>query len=318
MILALDIGGTSAKVAVFEADGLNGVPAPRYTTQIPFADDKVQYPMLQTLYDELLPWLDSLHFPQKITGVTIAATGQIDVTKGRVAGTCGNLPSWPGTELAATFQELFNCPVATGNDANLMLLGEVLFGAARGHDNVLGITLGTGVGGGILCNGTLLEGSKGYAGEIGHISVFGPEGRQCTCGQHGCIEQYCATTALLRSAHEAGLDIPDAKTFCALKDDPKTPNRDVYRAVWDRWLSDLAHAITGLVHLLNPELVLIGGGISAQGERLLAPLRAQVFKKVMPEFKRDLKIEKAALENDASLYGALANLLRRHPELFNN
>lgn len=316
MILALDIGGTSAKVAIFDDGAVVGVPAPRYTTQIPFAQDKVRHPMLQTLYEELLPWLDTLNFPAKVKGVTIAATGQIDVTSGRVAGTCGNLPSWPGTELAATFQELFNCPVATGNDANLMLLGEVRFGAARGYDNVLGITLGTGVGGGILCNGTLLEGFKGYAGELGHLSVFGSEGRLCTCGQHGCIEQYCATSALLRSAREKGLDVPDAKTFCTLKDNPQTPHQEVYQAVWDRWLSDLAHALTGLIHLLNPELILIGGGISAQGERLLTPLREHVTRQVMPEFKKGLRLEKAALENAAGLYGALANLMRHHPELF--
>ncbi len=313
----MDIGGTSAKVGIFDKCDPDGTPRLLAGTQIVFHEDKEKHPMVQTMYDEVFPWLDEHYFPRKISGVSIAATGQIDVDTGLVMGTCGNLPNWIGTELGAYSREFFNCPVVAGNDANMMLLGEVTYGAGRGVDNVLGITLGTGVGGGILSNGTLVEGAKGYAGEVGHISLFGPEGRLCTCGQHGCVEQYCATSALLRMARESGLDAPDAKTFCDDKDDPENPERERYEAVWYKWLDNLGHAITGFVHLFNPELVLIGGGISAQGENLLAPIRERVQALAMPEFSRELRIEKAALENNAGLYGALANFKRRYPDLCN-
>ena len=231
----------------------------------------------------------------------MSATGQIDSRRGVVAGTCGNFPGWIGVDIKGTLEREFDLPVTVANDANCMLLGEVWVGAARGCTDVIGVTLGTGVGGGILTGGRLLEGARGLGGELGHFRLHALDGVACTCGAIGCYERYAATTALVRDAQKIGLDAPDGRAIfeAAAAGDART------LAVLNRWISEIAQGLAGLVHIFNPQLILIGGGVSAQQALLIDPLAAQVRKSIMPAFAEGLELKAAALQNDAGLVGAV-------------
>ena len=163
------------------------------------------------------------------------------------------------------------------------------------------MTLGTGVGGGILTGGRLLEGARGLGGELGHFRLHALDGVACTCGAIGCYERYAATTALVRSAQKAGLDAPDGRAIfeAAAAGDART------LAVLNGWINEIAQGLAGLVHIFNPQLILIGGGVSAQQALLIDPLAAQVRKSIMPAFAEGLEVRAAALQNDAGLVGAV-------------
>ena len=198
-------------------------------------------------------------------------------------------------------ERAFGLPVTVANDANCMVLGEVWVGAAKGYTDVIGVTLGTGVGGGIITGGRLLEGARGLGGELGHFRLHALDGVACTCGAIGCYERYAATTALVRGAQKMGLDAPDGRAIfeAAAAGNART------LAVLNDWISEIAQGLAGLVHIFNPQLILIGGGVSAQQELLIDPLAAQVCKSVMPAFAEGLEIKAAALQNDAGLVGAV-------------
>ena len=194
------------------------------------------------------------------------------------------------------------------NDANAALLGETFCGGAVGAQNVVMLTLGTGVGGGVLADGRLLTGHRGIAGEMGHFTLY-QDGVPCPCGKKGCYESYASTTALLRAAEKAAgeANLNGRVLFDRLKNgDPVLQN------VLDKWLDDVAAGITGLIHIFNPELVLIGGGVSRQEELLLKPLKARVLRGAMPRFTEALRIERAVLGNDAGLIGAAKFYLDLH------
>lgn len=218
-----------------------------------------------------------------------------------MAGTCGNFPGWIGVDIKGTLEREFGLPVTVANDANCMVLGEVWVGAAKGYTDVIGVTLGTGVGGGIITGGRLLEGARGLGGELGHFRLHALDGVACTCGAIGCYERYAATTALVRGAQKMGLDALDGRAIfeAAAAGNART------LAVLNDWISEIAQGLAGLVHIFNPQLILIGGGVSAQQELLIDPLAAQVCKSVMPAFAEGLEIKAAALQNDAGLVGAV-------------
>ena len=185
-------------------------------------------------------------------------------------------------------------------------LAEQVAGAAVGHDNVVLITLGTGVGGGIIVDGQIVSGLGGAGGEVGH-SLLVLDGQPCTCGRSGCWEAYASATALIRQGH------PDS----LLNRYPVLTGRDVFdadddgdaaaKAVLDRYYDYVAAGITNLVNILSPEMVLIGGGISRQGERLLAPIRRYVAANCFGGTERPQPVIQAAqLGNEAGIIGAAA------------
>ena len=187
-----------------------------------------------------------------------------------------------------------------GENANAAVLGECFTGAARGLRHVLMLTLGTGVGGSMVLDGRLYGGARGIAGELGHFPLE-RGGRPCTCGNRGCLEQYAATTALVRLACQATgeASLNGREIFArASRKDP------TMLRMLAAWTADVAAGVTGLVHVFNPEMVLIGGGVSAQEALFLSPLRERVLAQVMPRFATGLRVERAALGNDAGLVGA--------------
>lgn len=295
--LAIDIGGTAVKLGIVDETGAVGSKAEE---SVNF--DGYQTPVLTTVLKAAKAFVETQNIDvNTLEGVGVSATGQIDSRAGTVVGTCGNLPHYIGSPIKAELESLFGLPVTVANDANCMCLGEVWVGGAKGYTDVIGVTLGTGVGGGILTGGRLLEGARGLGGELGHFRLHALNGVACTCGAIGCYERYAATTALVRSAQAAGLDAPDGRAIfeAAAAGDART------LAVLNGWINEIAQGLAGLVHIFNPQLILIGGGVSAQQALLIDPLAAQVRKSIMPAFAEGLELKAAALQNDAGLVGAV-------------
>ncbi len=287
-ILGLDIGGTTVKIGLLNEGG--DILARR---EVSVSFDGYQTPILDTVCSAAEIFLKEEN--ASVSGIAVSATGQIDTANGVVAGTNGKIPNYEGSPVRKRLEQLFHVPVWVLNDANAAALGECFLGAGKGYQDVLMITLGTGVGGGLVLGGRVYGGSRGFAGEVGHFTLY-QDGIPCSCGKRGCFESYASARALVERA-----ETTDGKElFQKIREgDPKT------KAALDAWMEDVAAGITGLIHLLNPSLVLIGGGISVQEELLIEPLRRKILSGVMPRFAENLRVERAVLGNDAGLIGAL-------------
>jgi glucokinase len=212
-------------------------------------------------------------------------------------------------------EERLGLPCYTENDANAAAFGELLAGGAKGYRNVLMVTLGTGVGGGILLDGKIYTGAFFAGAEIGHMPmVF--DGRPCNCGRKGCIETYCSANGLIRTTQEAmeddkssimwqicGHDVNSVNgqtAFLAMEQGDATAQKVV-----DLYIRQLADALSGYINFIEPEILLLGGGVSKQGEALLAPLRRLISGLVYDRYApKQTIIETATLENDAGIIGA--------------
>ncbi len=293
MILSIDIGGTAVKMGLVDHEG--AIYA-RHEASVCF--DHYQTPILTTVIREAQAFL--ARESAQIEGIGVSATGQVDDRAGAVIGTNGKIPHYEGSQIKRDMEAAFGVPVFALNDANAAALGECFAGRAKGVQNVLMVTLGTGVGGGIVLGGRIFGGTRGIAGELGHFTLY-QDGPRCPCGKRGCFESYAATTALVRRAKEATgeADMNGRIVFSRAADGDQA-----MLAVLSAWIDDIAAGISGLVHIFNPQMVLIGGGVSAQEALLIAPLRERVLRSVMPRFAECLQLEAATLGNDAGMIGA--------------
>lgn len=248
--------------------------------------------------------------PGQIAALGIGSPGTCDAEKGEVLN-AHNL-GWFGVPVRAELERRLGLRVYLGNDADCAALGETVAGAARGCSDVLMVTLGTGIGGGIVAGGRVYAGHRSLGGEIGHMCIA-MDGEECTCGQRGCWEAYASATALIRRGEAAALARPDSalaslrpldglKIFTAAGDGDEAARRVV-----DGYVRCLGAGLVNMINVLYPEIVLFGGGISRQGENLLRPVReyaAEHFfvgvREVMP------RIELASLGSDAGIIGAAA------------
>ncbi len=301
VLLGVDIGGTAVKIGLVRACGEILVSE---TRSVNF--DGYKTPILDTVVALAREVISKS--PEKPDGIGVSATGQIDVHSGTVIGVGANLGNWLGSPIAQTLREAFALPVTVINDANAAALGEQRFGRAKGKDNVLVITVGTGVGGGIIEHGRLIEGKRGIGGEIGHFSIKF-DGERCPCGNRGCFERYASTGALVRRFTGnpdllAVLGVaPEAVDGKVIFDHLEHP---AVAATVEAWIDCLAAGVISLVHIFNPEIVLIGGGISREESRFIRPLRERILGGVMPQFAKGLLVEAAGLGNSAGLLGACA------------
>ncbi len=226
---------------------------------------------------------------------------------------CPNL-KWHMVPLRKIMQEIINKPVFIDNDATVAALAESVAGASAGVPNSVFLTLGTGVGGGIVINHKIYSGSHGVGSELGHMSVK-YDGRQCTCGAYGCWEQYSSATALIRNAKEAieghpeslilaeaGGDVEKIDARCVI--DASRKGDPIACKIYGEYIHYLAVGIVNIINSIDPEVIAIGGGVSNAGEYLMEPLREEVKKLI---FYKDLpyaRIELATLKNDAGIIGS--------------
>jgi len=189
MILSIDIGGTAVKMGLVDE---NGVIHARHEASV--CDDNYQTPILTTVIREAKVLLGREN--AKVSGIGVSATGQVDDRIGAVIGTNGKIPHYEGSQIKKEMEAEFGVPAYCLNDANAAALGECAAGAGKGVSDVVMVTLGTGVGGGVVSDGRLLNGGRGIAGEIGHFTLY-QDGELCTCGKRGCYENYASSRALV-------------------------------------------------------------------------------------------------------------------------
>lgn len=289
-LLGVDLGGTAIKVGRFERDGsLRAeleVPTPR--PAVPGACSMAIAEAVERIDPE-----------RQATVVGIGLPGPMDPA-GRVSTIAINLSGWQNVPLAAWLEPRLGRRVTLANDANCALVGEAWAGAARGYRNVLMLTLGTGVGGGVLLDGRLFTGQGGAAGELGLIGVD-PEGPPCNSGNRGSLEQFCGLAGLARLSP---LSPPELLRRAAAGEAEA-------QAVWSRYGRWLGIGLSSLVCVLTPELVLVGGGLSAASDHFLPAVWQEVTTRVQPASRVGLEIRRAALGNGAGRLGAARLALDR-------
>lgn len=303
----IDLGGTTAKIGLFTTAGdlLEKWEVPTDTSDqgariLPNLAAAVQDKMAQR----------SLR-PDQIEGVGLGVPGPVQDSS-VVAIVCANLGGWGDCDAGAQLSQLLGgLRVQVGNDANVAALGEIWMGAAKGCRSAVMVTLGTGVGGGVVADGKLIEGAHGAGGEIGHITVNPQEPAQCGCGKHGCLEQYSSATGVVRCMNkllEQNLDVPctlRGRDFAAkdVFDAARSGDKLAQQEVEDMTLT-LALALGNIAAITDPEMFLVGGGVARAGDVLLEPLsrhyQANAFLSC-----RNTPIRLASLGNDAGIYGAV-------------
>lgn len=310
-VVGIDLGGMSAKGAIFEEDGTL-LYKTAVATVLEDGFDGVAKKMAD-LSRDLAKEIGAEY--EQVRAIGIAVPGFIDSAKGVVVRWANY--GWLQRPLVETMKELTGKTVKIANDANVAALGEAKFGAGKDYQSSLLVTLGTGVGGGIIVGGKLFEGYMSAGAEIGH-TVICEGGALCTCGRHGCLEAYASATALIRSTkRKMQLDLSTKMWEIAggkLENVNGKTAFDAARAedmrgkeVVDEYVEHLAVGLANMANVLRPEAILLGGGVANEGEYLFKPLRDAVEKKLYAstEFV-PLTITKAALKNDAGMYGAFA------------
>lgn len=248
-----------------------------------------------------------------IASVGIGSPGAIDNVTGTVVSAC-NLP-FCHTPLAEKMRSYFPCPVYVENDANVAAWAEATAGAAKGMQDSLMITLGTGVGGGIVIGGRLYGGFNNYGGEFGHMIICA-DGEMCACGRRGCLEAYASATALIRDTRRAADRDPTSLLWAWAEKEGAFSGKTAFaaaalgdesaRAVIDRYLDYLTVGLINLIRIFQPQVIVVGGGVAQAGEALLAPLRQRldgIYGSYVAPDKRT-KVEAARLGNDAGIVGA--------------
>ena len=309
--IGIDIGGTKMAGALVDDAG-NILSELKVPSPI---DDSDQ--MIETIGS----LISALGEGQQVAAVGVAAAGFMSADR-EIMYHSPNIAAWRNEPLKKRIETKTKLPVLLENDANAAGWAEFRFGAGVGSNSMIMLTIGTGVGGAIISDGILLKGGFGIGGELGH-AVLHPGGKQCGCGQRGCVESYCSGTALLKAARELASsgDAKAARLKELMLETGELSGEQLYLAISENdgaaneLISELGQnlgtAIASIyVPLLDPELVVIGGGVSAVGDRLLAPIKSS-FERLIPAkgYRPELKIIKAKFLNQAGLIGA-ADLAR--------
>ena len=282
-ILAIDIGGTMIKYGLVSSDG-----------EI-LSTDKIETEAEKGL-ENILNKIDNIFKKYKENnpiGVAVSGTGQINGMIGKVIGGNPIIPNWIGANLVKILEEKYNLPAVLENDVNCVALGEKWIGAGKDLINFICLTIGTGIGGGIILNNQLFRGENFVAGEFGHILI-----------KKGEFEQFASTTALIRLVKErTGKTLNGKEIF-----DLEKKEIVEYQKVISEWIENLTDGLSSIVYCFNPANMILGGGVIEQGEPLINRIKNSLFKKIGPQFKEKLNIIQAKLGNNAGMIGA-SNLL---------
>ena len=293
-VLAVDLGGTNIRLAAVSAVGhlLYTVKRPTKTASEPAA-------LVAALVEMAAPCMAAEGSPVAI-GLGVPA----NVTPEGQIRHLPNIPSLEGFDLGGELGKALGIRVVLENDATAASIGESWLGASKGIDTSILVTLGTGLGGGVIVNGCALRGPDGGAGKIGHICVE-PDGHPCGCGSNGCIEQYASATALVRMARESGLKVGDAQElYKAFKAGDK-----LAVSVFEKMGRYLGIMLAGLVNTLNPEMIVIGGGVAAGLDAFLPSLEKEIHYRAWEEPAKRARIVRSALGDNAGLLGAAKSAL---------
>ena len=303
----IDLGGTTAKIGLFTTSG-----ALLEKWEVATDTSNAGEHILENLAAAILGKMNEQGIqPEQVEGVGIGVPGP-GLDSSIVPIVCANLGGWGERNVSAQLSGLLNgLKVLVGNDANVAALGEIWMGAAKGAKNAVMVTLGTGVGGGVVVNGKVIDGVHGAGGEIGHITVNRHETATCGCGKHGCLEQYSSATGVVRCMKKLLDENPD--TPCVLRG-TEFAAKDVFDAARngdalaarevDEMSDTLGMALANIASTVDPEAFLVGGGVARAGDVLFAPLNKH-FQEYAFKSCREIPIKQASLGNDAGIYGAV-------------
>ena len=307
-VLGMDIGGTNTVFGVVDSRGTVLASDKVKTQDYDLIDDYIE-----AVCKKLIPMIQKFGGPDKFQGMGVGApngnyyNGTIEFAP--------NLP-WKGVvPLAALFQERIGVPTVLTNDANAAAIGEMTYGAARGLKDFIMITLGTGVGSGIVVNGQLVYGHDGFAGELGHVCVK-RDGRDCGCGRKGCLETYCSATGVARTAREFLIARTEPSLLRDIPAD-KIESKDVYDAAvkGDKIAQDifeytgmvLGRALADFIAFSSPEAIILFGGLAKSGDYIMKPIQKAIDDNILKIYAGKTKLLLSQLKDaDAAVLGASA------------
>ena len=291
--LALDLGGTNIRLA---AIGEDGIVYSRSRSATPKRSSSIE------IVDLIVRLADGCREKVPPGSNIFAIAAAVPATINEQAGILTKLPNLPaleGVRLRDVLTERLGIETILENDANAAAYGENWMGASRGVDDSICITLGTGVGGGLIINGKPFRGKDGTAGELGHVCVE-PQGVPCGCGGRGCIEQYASATAIVRMAREAGMNVSSSFDVYRAASEGSVEADQVFRKMG----SYLGIGIASLINVLNPEMVVLGGGVSAAWDRFIGTVADEISVRSFREPAARARIVRAELGDDAGILGA--------------
>ena len=299
--IAVDIGGTQIRVALYEPDSIKPVTHKRTRS---LASQPGVYERLERAIESVWP-------QDGVKAIGIASPGPLDPHSGTVLAT-PNIPEWQDFPLTAKLSQHFNVPAYLDNDANMAGLAEWQYGAGKGHQDLVYLTISTGIGGGVITNGCLLQGFHGMGAELGHI-IVDPEGPLCGCGRRGHIESFSSGPSIARYVAEqlaAGQksSLQSEATLSAAHIAEAAGAGDALAiSAFQRAGYYLGIAVANFLAIFDPSILIFGGGVSQVGDLLFKPFEESLRKHTFhPHYLDNLVITKAALGDDAGLLGALA------------
>lgn len=305
----IDLGGTTIKGALVSEKG-----EILYQKAIPTGAERENKEVVRDMGQLVLDMMSEYGIdPEEVESVGIGSPGAIDPENGKVIY-AANFADFKDVPVREIMEEMIEKPIYVDNDANVAALGESMFGAGEGRKNCVLITLGTGLGGGIIIDGKIFSGAYYGGAELGH-QVIVVDGVQCTCGRKGCWETYSSATGLIRMAREAATANPDSAINTLAEGDLSKINAKMVfdavklgdaaaQAVLDDYVKYLAHGIANTINVFQPEVMIVGGGVSGAGELLMAPVRERLQKEVFAGQADKVIVRTATLGNDAGVIGA--------------
>lgn len=310
-VIGVDLGGTNTKIGLVNFNTGNIIES----TYIKTNSEKG----IENTFDRICNSIENLMKNNSVKkentlGIGLGIPGP--VVNEKIVTFFANFPWERNLDISDLFSKKIGLPVKLGNDANIVTLGESWLGVAKGYSNVLGLTIGTGIGGGIIINNQLVTGFNGAGAEVGHIKLV-EDGNLCGCGQKGCWEAYASATALIREAKskllcnrdsyiwnliDNNLDNLEAKhIFDAAKDNDALANHLI-----DIEVKYISMGIGNLMNTVNPEIIVIGGGVALAGDFLFEKIKRDLIKYALPVTLDNIKIVQAKLGNDSGIIGAAA------------
>ena len=321
-IVGVDLGGTNIVAGAMTADGSRHLAMRSIATNAFVGDEGVAERIVGLVEGVILDSMEQTDCARRdFIGIGVGAPGPLDRERGIVL-VAPNL-GWKDFPLAARIQKRLNLPTTLDNDANCATFGEWWQGAARGGRNVVGLTLGTGIGGGLILNGALYHGSSDMAGEIGHTTID-LNGRLCKCGNYGCLEAYASAPAIATRAREVLVREEGESAITAMVggnlDDITA--RIVYDAakagdpIASEIVKDTARylgaGVANLLNIFNPDIVVLAGGVAEAGDALFVPLRIEVRRRAFSPAVNAMKIVPGELPGTAGVVGAVASFKQQH------
>jgi glucokinase len=299
--MAVDIGGTHIRVAAYE---------PNSTTPVAHHRTK-SFAQTPGVFDRVVEAIKLIWQDGQVSAIGIESPGPLDPYAGVILDT-PNIAEWNNFPLVANLSEQFRVPIYLDNDANMAGLGEWQYGAGKGHSDLVYLTISTGIGGGVISNNSLLQGSRGMGAELGHM-LIDPNGPPCGCGQHGHIESFSSGPSIVRyvteqliAGQKSSLQTQRDLTASLVAEAAQTGDSLAISA-FSRAGHYLGIAVANFLAIFDPSILIFGGGVSQVGDLLFKPFEVSLRKHVFhPHYMDDLVITKAALGDDAGLLGALA------------